>query len=259
MSTISSLSSSGTDYWQTILSASQSRQAGKKDDLASKLFNDLDTDGSGGISLEESGLDEEIYSGLDADQDGTVTLAELSNALELQRAAFMTQMAQGGQAGSQPPPPPPSGDGTEKPNAQDLLASIFGGLTSTEDDGTDSLSDYLEVSTDNDDLIWSAFSGSTEDTTAAESSEVASASASASGAGGGDSEEEYDEMDLNKDGIVSPEEYAIAMARHEAMMNPGGSGEAGLSGQRAKAANAYGAGAFFGTGASETLELSVTA
>ena len=255
MSTISSLTSSTSDYWQMIYGGSQSKAAGRKDDLASQLFGDLDTDGSGGISLEESGLDEEIYAGLDADQDGTVTLAELGNALELQRAAFMTQMAQAGQAGSQPPPPP-SGDGMGKPNAQDLLASIFGGQTSTEDSDTDSLGDYIKVSTDNDDMFWSAFAGSAEETTAAESSEKASASASASGAGG-DSEEEHDEMDLNKDGIVSPEEYAIAAARREAMMNPGGSGETGGTGQRAKAANAYGA--FFGTGTSGARELSVTA
>jgi hypothetical protein len=221
-----------------IRGASQSDAADRQSDLAATLFGDLDADGSGGISLEESGLDKEIYSGLDADQDGNVTLAELGNALELQRAAFMTQMTLYGQDGSQPPS---SDAGATIPNAQDSLSFLFGGQTVTSGNG--SLSEYLQASanSDTDDMVWSAFAETAEDTTTAESAEDASASASVSGGGGGSEEEEYDEMDINRDGVVSPEEYAVAMAKREATMSLGSLGETGTTGRRTKAAGAYSA------------------
>jgi hypothetical protein len=122
MSSISALSSAAASpYWEDIFGASKSASAQKGDNLATKLFGDLDADGSGGISLKESGLDQETYAAVDTDQDGDVSLAELETALELQRSAMITTMKMAGQEG----PPPAEDNG--KPDAQELLASIMSG------------------------------------------------------------------------------------------------------------------------------------
>ncbi|MDR2051192.1 MAG: EF-hand domain-containing protein [Deltaproteobacteria bacterium] len=92
---ISALSSADSSYWEEILRASATTKEAKKTEnsssLAETLFSNLDADGSEGISLEESGLDQETYDALDTDKDGSVSLAELENALELQRSALLTR------------------------------------------------------------------------------------------------------------------------------------------------------------------------
>lgn len=67
--------------------AEQTRK-GNPEDMVSSLFSDLDTDKSEGISLDESGLSQTVFNSMDTDGDGTVSVNELNTALEKQRAAM---------------------------------------------------------------------------------------------------------------------------------------------------------------------------
>jgi Ca2+-binding EF-hand superfamily protein len=126
----------------------------RRNGFATKLFNGLDTDGSGGISLEESGLDESTYNRIDSDLDGNITLDELKEALQRQRAEQAAQRKMHGRHGHH------HGrhghhhgkvDG-EKPDAQTILASIMG--------SQGSLSGVGETS-DTDDLLTTDAEGAT--------------------------------------------------------------------------------------------------
>lgn len=137
-------------------------------DFAQKLFDDLDTDGSQGLSLEESGLDQALFNALDSDGNGTVSISELETALE--NAAMAAPV----QAGI--PEAPPAGNG-ERANAQDVLAAIMN-------------------------------SGEASEATAVAAT---GATAGSGGGGGGGDSDEYDALDTNEDGVVSAEELRAAM------------------------------------------------
>ncbi|MDR1946553.1 MAG: hypothetical protein LBQ51_05245 [Desulfovibrio sp.] len=90
---IAALSSQdATSYWEEFLKTSNAEKARQSGNLAAELFSDLDSDGDGKVSLEESGLDQQTYDALDTDRDGTVSSEELENALELQRSALFTRV-----------------------------------------------------------------------------------------------------------------------------------------------------------------------
>lgn len=75
---VSALSSSSSSYWEKMLAQMKgSSESQAQDNLASKLFGDLDSDGDGTLSLSETGLSKDLYSNLDTDGDGTVTQTEL--------------------------------------------------------------------------------------------------------------------------------------------------------------------------------------
>jgi Ca2+-binding EF-hand superfamily protein len=103
-----------TSYLVDAFRTAISEKDQKKDNKIDTLFNALDADGDGSMSLEESGLDESTFSSMDKDGDGIVSFAELENAVKLQLAALQTQMRLGqidGSAGGLDP--------------QALLASIM--------------------------------------------------------------------------------------------------------------------------------------
>lgn len=196
MSSIESLSSTTSTYWEEMFGKTKSASGQKGDDLATRLFNDLDTDGDDAISLEESGLDQKTYDSMDADQDGVVTLAELENALELQRAAVMTRTKMGDDM-----PPPPQGG--ETPDAQELLASLMNG-ESLEDSGATAVA--AGTSDDLASQLLAELDGDEDDE-------------SASGVeGGGAAQSVFDAMDTNQDGTVSPAELAAALEKHRESM-----------------------------------------
>ena len=93
---VSALSSSSSSYWEKMLAQMKgSSESQAQDNLASKLFGDLDSDGDGTLSLSETGLSKDLYSNLDVDGDGTVTQTELQKAIETQRNAMFTSMQLG--------------------------------------------------------------------------------------------------------------------------------------------------------------------
>lgn len=184
-------STSSTSYWEELLGAATFQKASAKDDLGTKLFAGLDVDGSGDISLEESGLSQEQYDAIDADRDGIVTLAELEKALELQRAALITQMKMGGldQVIST------SQNATA---AQMLLAAIMNKeplKPAPASEGQENLASSDEAA----ESLLSSLGGS-------ESSD-----------GTGSGKQVFDAMDTNKDGIISPEELQAALGLRDAL------------------------------------------
>ncbi|MDR1045310.1 MAG: hypothetical protein LBP33_09360 [Candidatus Adiutrix sp.] len=182
---ISALSNSTSSYWQERINASKAKGAEQpQDDLATKLFTDLDIDGDEGISLAESGLDQETYDSMDTDKDGAVSFSELQAALEFQQSAILGQIQFKQQSGEAPPPP--DGEQSEQLNTQEILASIMSGTMPM---------------------------GPPQDGAAAEGVDDAGDSGGVSVAGSGQGQSEYDEMDSNKDGVVSAQELAAALGQ----------------------------------------------
>ncbi len=109
--------------------------------MSARIMEEQDADGDGGLSLEESGLDDEDYASIDTDGDGSVNSAELGEAVKARHQ---------GNAGGPPPGPPPGG-GPGGPGggqgglgggqgSEDVLQSLFG------DTATDSDEDDASVS-----------------------------------------------------------------------------------------------------------------
>lgn len=86
--------------------------------MASDIISEKDTDGDTTISLEESGLDENLFSNIDTDSDGTLTSEEIASGLE-----------------SMPPPPPPPQQSASSSNESSSSSSIFDEFD-TDGDGT---------------------------------------------------------------------------------------------------------------------------
>lgn len=191
-------SSTAASRWEELLGTAKKQQ---KDDLASKLFGDLDADGSGGISLAESGLNQKTYDALDTNQDGVVTQDELQAALELQRSALFTRMRMEGDA--------PSGesDATGKSEAQKLLSSIMNGepLGPPPPGGPGGPKDFASKLFNDLDADGSGGVSLTES---------------------GLSQSTFDSMDLNQDGVVSADEMNTALEKQRQLLGNG----AGASG-----------------------------
>ena len=201
--TISSISTQSSDWASQLLESIQGSGGKKDDDLASKLMNDLDQDGTSSLSLEESGLSESLFTAADADGDGQISAEELADALAQERSQMMagsatssasllgTLLSQAGvsmpAAGQGQMPPPDEGE-----MADDIISQLDG-------DGDSALS--LEES--------------------------------------GLSEEVFNQIDADGDGVVSSQELADALkSEREEMMAAGGPGGAGGGGGTATASNA---------------------
>lgn len=80
---------------------SVSMQSGGAENLAQSILSDKDEDGDGSLSLDESGLDEELFSAFDADGDGTLSSEEISEAVKPPELSEQTAASgTGGGAGS---------------------------------------------------------------------------------------------------------------------------------------------------------------
>ena len=179
---------------------------GSGDDLASKLFSALDSDGSDGLSVDETGLSQSVFDSMDLNQDGSVSAEELTSALEKQRQAMMGNQQTQAQAGVQNQSSSQSSSG--EPDAKTLLSSIMNGQmpppppmqgqgTSSSRNGSDNLSSKLFSSLDSD-----SSNGLSVDET-------------------GLSQSVFDSMDVNQDGSVSADELATALEKQRASMGSG--------------------------------------
>ena len=192
---VSALSSSSSSYWEKMLAQMKgSSEAQSQDNLSSKLFGDLDSDGDGLLSLDESGLSSELYNKMDSDGDGSVSQEELQKAIETQRNAMFTNMQMGQSQTTQ------TGTSTQ-PTAKDLLSAIMsgqvpGGMQGAGPGGK------------GDDLASKLFSSLDSDGSGGLSAEETGLSQSV-----------FDSMDTDQDGSVSSDELAAALQKQREAMN----------------------------------------
>lgn len=187
--------------------------------------NDKDSDSS--LSIDELGVDEEQFSALDSDGDGLVTQDEIASAIDSKLASFDGEMPSKEEfasllsdLGLEMPEPP------AKPNENSAMSDDFSSMIMSQYDsnGDSSLSsdevsllssdEFSALDTNSDgtistDELSSAFeqvasSGTPPPPPPSGGGQMASSSSSSSS-------EEYDELDTNKDGVVSQEEKNAAL------------------------------------------------
>ncbi|WP_031482829.1 EF-hand domain-containing protein [Maridesulfovibrio frigidus] len=192
----------------------ESREGGSKEDFVSSIFGDNDGDGNGLLSLEESGMGEDMFASVDTDGDSQVSEEEVLADMEKrhEEKALMGElsvMMQGGGSGEQSDLLDSfmdeldlDGDSLISMEESGLSEELFSVL---DGDGDGNISgEELEASTAPPPPPPPAEDSS--DVTA--SSEVTASSASSTSES--ESETEYDEYDLNQDGVVSSEELRQA-------------------------------------------------
>lgn len=193
--------------------------------ISKDIISQSDTNSDSSLSIDELGVSEEQFSTLDNDGDGLVTQNEIASAIDSKLSSFDGEMPSKeefesliSELGLQMPEP-----STTK-EANDFSSMIM----SSYDSDSDSLLSASEVSilsdeefsaldTNSDgsistDELSSAYDQVTN--TSSNSSEfVASMPPPPSGGGSSSAseEEEYDELDTNKDGVVSQEEKNTAL------------------------------------------------
>lgn len=140
------MSISGVSSSSTYASYATSSASNKRGPDFSKLFSEIDTDGSGSLNSDElqSLIDKAPQSGsgssvssadmlkkLDTDGDGSVSKDELSSGLKAMHDQLSSQFQQMRmQAGGMPPPPPPE-DGSDSDDNSSVSASDATGSTSS--------------------------------------------------------------------------------------------------------------------------------
>ncbi len=193
--------------------------------ISKDIISQSDTNSDSSLSIDELGVSEEQFSTLDNDGDGLVTQNEIASAIDSKLSSFDGEMPSKeefesliSELGLQMPEP-----STTK-EANDFSSMIM----SSYDSDSDSLLSASEVSilsdeefsaldTNSDgsistDELSSAYDQVTN-TSSNSSESVASMPPSPSGGGSSSAseEEEYDELDTNKDGVVSQEEKNAAL------------------------------------------------
>lgn len=192
--------------------------------ISKDIISKSDTNSDSSLSIEELGIDEDQFSALDSNGDSLVTQDEIASAIDSKLSSFDGEMPSKEEfasllsdLGLEMPEPPES---KQSSASGDDFSSLI--MSQYDSDG-DSLLSSSEVSVLNDEEF-SALDTNTDGSLSAEElssayEQVASSSgitqsAPPSGGGGGavsSSEEEYDELDTNKDGIVSQEEKNAAL------------------------------------------------
>lgn len=193
--------------------------------ISKDIISQSDTNSDSSLSIDELGVSEEQFSTLDNDGDGLVTQNEIASAIDSKLSSFDGEMPSKeefesliSELGLQMPEP-----STTK-EANDFSSMIM----SSYDSDSDSLLSASEVSilsdeefsaldTNSDgsistDELSSAYDQVTN-TSSNSSESVASMPPPPSGGGSSSAseEEEYDELDTNKDGVVSQEEKNAAL------------------------------------------------
>lgn len=206
--------------------------------VASKVFENSDTDGDSLLTLEELGIDEDTFNSMDSDGDGSLNVSELTEGITEAKANTSSPEEFGeflSTLGLEVPPPPPS-------MAQDHASKIASDLFSSSDSDSDGLLTLSELGIDEElfntidsdedgqisqeeleDKLLSMFddleSGDMEmsefaETMASLGAEMPPPPPGGAMQGGGamasseSSSESYEAADTNQDGTVSASEYA---------------------------------------------------
>ena len=215
MSTISSVSGSSAYAYQG-METSSARRRPDPSQMASDLFDKLDSEGKGYIEAADlqnalSGLQSgsstgssddasELFSALDSDGDGKLTKQEMSDSLTKLADQMDAQFQQSrmnqaiGEAGGNRPPPPPPGGGGDEGLSKDQLSSM---ASSVEDQSSTQASDlnslvqnFDAADTDKDGKVTFKEAMAYKEAQAAKSgtsSDGATTASSSSGVGGTDS------------------------------------------------------------------------
>ena len=209
----------------TISSSSYVGLMSPTSNISKSLITQNDSNNDSSLSIDELGLDVDQFSTLDTNSDSLVTQDEIASAIDSKLSSFDGKMPSKDEfasllsdLGLEMPEPPTS---KQSSASSDDFSSL---IMSQYDSDEDSLLSSSEVSLLSDEEF-SALDTNTDGSISAEElsgayQQVASASGATqstppSGGGGGSvassSEEEYDELDTNKDGIVSQEEKNAAL------------------------------------------------
>lgn len=131
------------------VASSAQRQKPNFEEMANEMMSTMDSDGSGGINLEEFtsaiGSSEsssstslsDIFSSIDTDGDGAMSSEEFMAALEASKPQHKPN-----EIGSQPPPPPPSNKESASAKESSSASETYSALD-TNQDGTISLEELL--------------------------------------------------------------------------------------------------------------------
>ncbi len=188
--------------------------------------NDQDSDSS--LSIDELGVNEEQFSALDTDSDGLVTQDEIASAIDSKLSSYDGEMPSKEEfasllsdMGLEMPEPPALPQAENSAMSEDFSSMI---MSQYDSNGDSSLSsDEVSLLSEDEFSALDANSDGTISTDELSSAfeQVASSGTPPPAGGGGQmasassssstSEEEYDELDTNKDGVVSQEEKNAAL------------------------------------------------
>lgn len=193
--------------------------------ISKDIISQTDTDSDSALSLEELGIDEELFSSLDSDSDGLVTQSELTSAIESKLSdygdtmpspeEFASMLADLGLEMPEPPEKPQDDTSSMSSDFASQLMSVYDSdgdsLLTSEEVSLLTSDEFSALDTDGDGSIsLEELTSSVDEVASTGATSVAPPAGGAGGAmmGGGssssDSEDEtYDVMDTNEDGTVS--------------------------------------------------------
>ena len=188
---------------------------GSSEEFASSFIQEKDGDGDGLLTLKEAGIDETMFAKADADGDGLLSEEEIradveSRKQEMQMMGELGMLMQG--MGSENlaemliAENDEDGDNLLDLEETGLSEELFGTLD-TDGDGLVSGAEIEAALQPSDMMSTVAASQEGSESTAAVAAASAAASESASAS---EDDEEYDEYDLNEDGVVSMDELRQA-------------------------------------------------
>lgn len=221
----------------TIPSISMTSMMPSVSNISKDIISQTDTDSDSALSLEELGIDEELFNSIDTDSDGLATQSEIASAIESKLSEeygdtmptpeeFASLLSD---LGLEMPEPPQKPEGEQSSINSDFAAELMSiydtdgdSLLTAEEVSLLTSDEFSALDTDEDGTI------STEELTAALDEVSSSSTTEASappppppgGMMGSDSsseeeEETYSELDTNQDGYISAQEYAAAYGSEE--------------------------------------------